>query len=103
MQVFFFWKDDAQHFSSQCGLLVRCQGVSSCGVVTTHELMSLIHRPVSDVLHNCYELAAVTTRGQGYKKAGSHFSSGRHPYKVCPCDYSVYYFRVLISWICLPA
>ncbi len=30
--------------------------------------MSLIHCSVSDVLHNCYDPAAVTTRGQGYKK-----------------------------------
>ena len=28
--------------------------------------MSLIHCSVSDVLHNCYDLAEVTTRGQGW-------------------------------------
>ena len=69
--------------------------------------MSLIHRSLSDVLHNCYDPAAVTTRGQEYKKesrhhVGSLFCSGRHRYKSCLCDYSVCYFWVLIvgfvSW-----
>ena len=33
--------------------------------------MSLVDRSESDVLHNCYDPAAVATRGQAYKKGGS--------------------------------
>ena len=56
--------------------------------VTIHELMSLrMNLELMILLSFCITVAPL-------------FCSGRHPYKVCPCDYSVCYFRVLFSWKC---